>query len=83
MAKLVDPGLREPSEVAGQLLAIAAEQGYPVAVVQVTHDPGLIFSVPDEVADAYNQQIEAQVDEAPKRRRSARVDPKSEGTADD
>lgn len=62
------------SEVATQLLAIAEEKGHSPRVVTITHDPGLVFVVPDDVADEYAKRLDAANEETnPKRRRTARA----------
>lgn len=62
------------SDVASELLAIADEKGYSPRVVATTHDPGLVFLVPDDVADEYAKRLDAANEEAsPKRRRTARA----------
>jgi len=62
------PG-EEISDVATKLLAIAEELGHSPRVVQITHDPGQVFVVPDDVADRYSGDREAAA--PPKRRRRA------------
>ena len=62
------------SDVAAQLLAIAEERGYSPRVVGLTHDPGLVFLVPDDVAEEYVRQLDAAREEtSPKRRRTAKA----------
>ena len=41
-------------EVGGKLLELAATAGYPVAEVRTSRDAGLVYIVPDDVAEAFN-----------------------------
>lgn len=43
--------------VAARLLELAGEGNE--SVVKLTHEPGVVFEVPDEVAEAYNAEREA------------------------
>jgi hypothetical protein len=56
-------------EVAGKLIAIAEELGHGPRVVSITHDPGLVFLVPDDVADKYSGVQADEAEAQPKRRR--------------
>jgi len=68
----VVPGPSEEiSELAGKLLAIAADLGHEPRVVSITHDPGVVFLVPDDVAEKFNEGKVAEAANAPKRRRRA------------
>lgn len=72
MTTTVIPGQADDFAVmAGQLLAIAADLGYEPRVVSITHDPGQVFVVPDDVAEKFNEGKAAQAAETPKRRRRA------------
>lgn len=80
MTTTVVPGATEEvSEVAGKLLAIAEELGHHARVVGITHDPGLVFLVPDDVAERYSANLAEAAGNAPKRRRRA-VDPDADGS---
>jgi hypothetical protein len=47
-------GFEPEHEVAEKLLDLARRAGYPPSVVGTSRDEGLVFSVPDDVADEFN-----------------------------
>lgn len=70
---------REDSVVAAELLELAAELGHDARVVKITHDPALVFLVPNDVAEAYAARVADRAETAsPKRRRRAASDKDSE-----
>ena len=72
MTTTVVPGPADDfAAVAGKLLAAAEELGHHPRVVTITHDPGQVFLVPDDVAEKFNEGKAADADHAPKRRRRA------------
>lgn len=75
MTTTVVPGPTEAdSDVAGKLIAIAEELGHGPRVVQITHEPGLVFLVPDDVAEKYNADRQETEKAQPKRGRRVTAD---------